>query len=73
MDRKLFTEVEVAKIARDNGLGTVRFEMKVAQNTGQLFEVGYVQQSRGRALFCKSRSHHPGQFYLCNEFDGLGG
>ena len=73
MDRKLFTEGEVTKIARDNGLGTVRFEMRVAQNTGHLFEVGYVQQSRGRALFCKAQSHHPGQFYLCNEFDGLGG
>lgn len=73
MDRKLFTADEVTKIARDNGLGNVQFEMRACKATGRLFEVGYVRQDRGRALFCKAPSSWPGQFYLCNEFDGLGG
>ena len=63
---------EIQKIATDNGLGKVHFQFNTAQNTGRLFEVGYVSVGKTRELFCKrSPDSNPDQFYLCNDYAKL--
>ena len=64
------TRIEAQQKAHNLYLGNVRFECRVATNTGRLMEVGYVLiPEYGEKLFCKrqSTSDEDG-FYLCNEF-----
>jgi len=63
-----YTEVE--KIALDMGLGKVYFEARIARNTSQEFEVGYVYVGGVKELFCK-RQPSSLNFYLCNQFRPL--
>ena len=63
---------QVQAIATKHGLGKVHFQFNTAQNTGRLFEVGYVSVGKSRELFCKRQSDsNPDQFYLCNEYAKL--
>ena len=61
------TTEQVTLVAKYNDLGPVRFEEKVALNTGHPFEVAYIGY---RTLFAK-RTSHSQSWYLCNEFRGL--
>jgi hypothetical protein len=62
------TTEQVTLVAKYNDLGPVRFEEKIALNTGRPFEVAYI--GRGRTLFAK-RTSFSESWYLCNEFRGL--
>ncbi len=66
------TRNQVQQIADRNKLGNVQFQYNVARNTSKEFEVGYVNVSGQRVLFCKRQSFSsPDAFYLCNEFRAL--
>lgn len=58
-------------IAEAEALGfTPFFQEKIAQNTGRLFEVVYVQTRDGRELFAKDGGGSArGNFRLCNQFE----
>jgi len=65
---------QIELIAHKNDLGYVRFEWRTARNTGQRFEVGYVEDivNKRETLFCKRQPHSTSHdFYLCNEFENL--
>ena len=57
-------------IADKHNLGKVFFETRMAINTGNPIEVGYVYVNGMRELFCKKQSHQK-DFYLCNDFNKL--
>ena len=61
------TTEQVVQVAKANGLGPVRFEERIALNTGRPFEVAYVGY---RVLFAK-RTSFSQVWYLCNEYRGL--
>lgn len=61
---------EMADIAANANLGTVRFETRIALNTSKPIEVGYVIVDSKKSLFCKKPSDS-NNFYLCNEYRSL--
>ena len=69
-ERPLLDVKQIKSVARDNNLGEVYFQEKIALNTGKLFEVGYVYVNGCKELFCK-RSSNKNVFFLCNEFEKL--
>ena len=62
---------QAQSIANKNNLGNVSFEWRVALNTGEQFEVGYVYVNGSKELFCKKVKNSDG-FYLCNQFREIG-
>jgi hypothetical protein len=63
---------EAQKIAWEHNLGNIDWQEKIALNTGNKFEVGYVYVNGMRELFCKCQSYS-NSFYLCNEYRKLNG
>ncbi len=61
---------EMQDIASRNNFGSIDWVQKIAVNTGNPLEVGYVFIDGQRALFCK-KSWSQQNFYLCNEFREL--
>ncbi len=63
------THDQVREVAARHKLGPVHFQLNIARNTGQEFEVGYVYVAGEQTLFCKRQPlSEPDGFYLCNEF-----
>lgn len=61
------------QIANDHNLGNIQWVEKIALNTGNPIEVGYIYVNGVRELFCKrscSRFYNT-DFYLCNQFREL--
>jgi len=71
MDRQIYSYKECESLANENGLGKILWEERIAKNTGNPIQVGYVYLNNKRNLFCK-KSYNEEKFYLCNDFEKLG-
>lgn len=68
---EVFTREEIKQIAKNNDLGEVRFEERLAQNTGRMMQVAYVfDDEKQKHLFAKWTSFGEG-FFLCNDYAQL--
>ncbi len=84
MERRTYTKEQITELAKTLKVGEVHFQFNVSQNTGRVFEVGYVWPNginKERHLFAKSpnsyrdfekvdsRNISEDRFYLCNEYE----
>lgn len=61
---------EMQTLAIQHNLGAIHWQSKIASNTGNVMEVGYVFVDDEKLLFCK-KGYLNDSFYLCNEFRTL--